>query len=75
MEFGARRADGLEAAIDSSIYGIMAGCRQGHQNALAAHMLGIKAMGTQAHSWVQSFNSEYEAFLGYAKLTQIIVYY
>lgn len=66
MEFGARRADGFEAAIDSSIYGIMAGC-VGTSNALAAHMLGIKAMGTQAHSWIQSFDTEYESFLAYAK--------
>lgn len=66
MEFGARRADGMEAAIDSSIYGIMAGCA-GTSNALAAQMMGIKAMGTHAHSWVESFDSEYDAFLTYAK--------
>lgn len=66
MEFGARRADGMEAAIDSSIYGIMAGCA-GTSNALAAQMMGIKAMGTHAHSFVESFDSEYEAFLNYAK--------
>ncbi len=66
MEFGARRADGLEAAIDSSIYGIMAGC-SGTSNVLAADMLNLKALGTQAHSWIESFDSEYEAFLSYAK--------
>jgi len=66
MEFGARRADGLEAAIDSSIYGIMAGC-VGTSNVLAADMLNIKAMGTQAHSWIESFETEYDAFLAYAK--------
>ena len=66
MEFGARRADGLEAAIDSSIYGIMAGCI-GTSNALAADMLNMKAIGTQAHSWIESFETEYDAFLSYAK--------
>ena len=66
MEFGARRADGLEAAIDSSIYGIMAGC-SGTSNVLAADMLNLKALGTQAHSWIESFDNEYEAFLSYAK--------
>lgn len=66
MEFGARRADGLEAAIDSSIYGIMAGCK-GTSNAIAAQMLDMKAMGTHAHSWVSSFDSEYDAFMAYAK--------
>lgn len=65
MEFGSRRADGLEAAIDASIYGIMAGCI-GTSNVIAADMLGIKALGTHAHSFVESFASEYEAFLKYA---------
>ncbi len=66
MEFGARRADGSEAAIDSSIYGIMAGCI-GTSNIIAANMLNIKAMGTMAHSFIESFPNEYEAFLVYAK--------
>ena len=65
MEFGARRADGLEAAIDASIYAMMVGCI-GTSNVLAADMLGIKALGTHAHSYVESFDSEYEAFLKYA---------
>ena len=65
MEFGARRADGCEAAIDASIYGIMAGC-VGTSNIIAADMLNMKAMGTQAHSWIESFPNEYEAFLSYA---------
>ncbi len=66
MEFGSRRADGCEAAIDSAIYGIMAGCI-GTSNVLAAYMLNITAMGTQAHSWIESYDSEYESFLAYAK--------
>ena len=66
MEFGARRADGQEAAIDASIYGVMAGC-VGTSNIIAADMLNMKAMGTQAHSWIESFDSEYEAFISYAK--------
>lgn len=66
MEFGARRADGLEAAIDSSIYGIMAGCA-GTSNVQAAQMLGIKALGTMAHSFVESFDNELDAFIAFAK--------
>jgi len=66
MEFGSRRADGLEAAIDASIYGIMSGC-VGTSNILAADMLNMKAMGTQAHSWIESFPSELESFIEYAK--------
>ena len=66
MEFGARRADGLDAAIDASLYGVMAGC-SGTSNVIAANMIGQKALGTQAHSYIESFDSEYEAFLAYAK--------
>ena len=61
MEFGARRADGLEAAIDASIYGIMAGCA-GTSNVYAAKMLGVKALGTMAHSFVETYESELESF-------------
>lgn len=66
MEFGARRADGLEAAIDSSIYGIMAGC-SGTSNVEAAKMIGIKALGTMAHSFIETFDTEEEAFIAFAK--------
>ena len=66
MEFGARRADGLEAALDSSIYGIMAGCA-GTSNVQAAQMLGIKALGTMAHSFIESFDNELDAFIAFAK--------
>ena len=66
MEFGARRADGCEAAIDASIYGIMAGC-VGTSNMIAADMLNLKGMGTQAHSWIESYDTELDAFIAYAK--------
>ena len=67
MEFGSRRADGTEAAIDASIYGMMAGC-VGTSNVMAAQMVNKKALGTMAHSWIESFDSELEAFLSYAKV-------
>ena len=66
MEFGARRADGPEAAIDSSLYGIMAGCA-GTSNVEAAKMIGIKALGTMAHSFIESFDNELDAFIAFAK--------
>lgn len=65
MEFGARRADGLDAANDSSIYGIMAGCK-GTSNMMASDMLNMKALGTMAHSFIESFPCEYDAFIAYA---------
>lgn len=67
MEFGSRRADGPETAIDASIYGIMAGCC-GTSNILAADMLNTKALGTMAHSWIESFPNELDAFLAYASM-------
>ena len=67
MEFGARRADGEEAAIDSSLYAIEAGC-SGTSNVLAADMVNIKALGTMAHSWVEAFPSEFEAFKCFAEI-------
>ncbi len=67
MEFGSRRADGPEAGVDAAIYGIMAGCL-GTSNTLAADMLNIKALGTMAHSWIESFDTELEAFLTFAEI-------
>lgn len=67
LEFGSRRADGLEAAIDASIYGIMAGC-VGTSNIIAADMLNMKALGTIAHSWIEAHDTELEAFINYAKI-------
>lgn len=65
MEFGARRADGLDAAIDASIYGVMAGCK-GTSNVHAANMLNMKALGTMAHSYIESFDTELDAFMAFA---------
>ncbi len=65
MEFGARRADGLEAAIDSSIYGVMAGC-SGTSNTLVAKAMGMKPLGTMAHSFVESFDDELDSFKSFA---------
>ena len=66
MEFGARRADGFEAAIDSSIYGVMAGCC-GTSNAIAAQMMNQKALGTMAHHFIETFDDELDAFKAYAR--------
>ncbi len=66
MEFGARRADGPEAAIDSSIYGVMAGCA-GTSNTFVAKALGLKPLGTMAHSYVESFDTELDSFKSFVK--------
>ena len=67
LDMGSRRADGTEAAIDSSLYGMMAGCF-GTSNQLAADMVNKVAAGTMAHSFITSYDSELEAFVAYAKM-------
>lgn len=66
MEFGARRARGDEAAIEASKYAYVGGC-VGTSNTISAMGNDIPAMGTMAHSMICNANSEYEAFLDYAK--------
>lgn len=66
MEFGARRADGPAAAILASKCSYIAGC-VGTSNVKAGKKYGIPVMGTMAHSMVTEEDSEYEAFLKYAK--------
>lgn len=66
MEFGARRARGIYSAIDASKYAIVGGCA-GTSNVLAAISNNIPALGTMAHSLVCDSDSEYNAFLDYAK--------
>ncbi len=66
MEFGARRALGPEAAVEASKCAMIAGC-VGTSNVLAGQQYGFPVLGTMAHSLVQEADSEYEAFLNYAK--------
>lgn len=66
MEFGARRARGVDSAIEASKYAYLGGC-VGTSNVYAAKKYDIPAMGTMAHSMIESFDNEYEAFLAYAK--------
>lgn len=66
MEFGARRAQGIDAAV----YGAKAsyiGGLNGTSNVLAGKLFNIPVLGTMAHSWVQMFNSELDAFRAFAK--------
>ncbi len=66
LEFGTRRAQGFDAAN----YGARAayiGGASATANTWADFRFGVPANGTMAHAWVQSFDSEYEAFAAYAK--------
>lgn len=66
MEFGSRRAQGKDAAICGARAAYIAGCA-GTACSISDKYYGIPAMGTMAHSWVQMFPSEYEAFEAYAR--------
>ena len=66
MEFGARRAHGYDASIYGARAAYIAGA-VGTSNTFADYVYGIPALGTMAHSYVQSYDTEYEAFLSYAK--------
>lgn len=66
MEFGTRRAQGYSAAVDGAVYAVEAGAA-GTACTCAGRDYGIKTLGTMAHSFVQSFDSEYEAFKAYAE--------
>ncbi len=66
MEFGARRAQGVSAAILGPRAAYIAGVA-GTSCTYADVHYGIKALGTMAHSWVQMFDTEYEAFKVYCE--------
>ncbi|WP_442604515.1 nicotinate phosphoribosyltransferase [Paenibacillus sp. KN14-4R] len=67
LEFGTRRAQEGDAAIWGSRAAYIAGFNA-TSNMLAGMLFGIPTSGTHAHSWVQSHESEEEAFMRYAKV-------
>lgn len=66
MEFGARRARGIDSAVEASKCAYIGGC-VGTSNTYAGMKYDIPVMGTMAHSLVTESEDEYDAFLKYAK--------
>lgn len=66
MEFGTRRAQGADAAVYGARAAYIAGC-VGTACTIADRNHFVPALGTMAHSWIQSFDSEYEAFKVYTE--------
>ena len=67
LEFGTRRAQGAQAAILGARAAYIGGC-DGTACTISDQLYGVFAGGTMAHSWVQMFDSEYEAFKRYCEL-------
>jgi nicotinate phosphoribosyltransferase len=66
IEFGLRRAQGVDGALTASRAAFIGGCA-GTSSVLAAKIHGLPVSGTHAHSWVMSFDTELEAFAAYAQ--------
>lgn len=67
MEFGSRRAQSSDAAILGARAAYIGGC-SATACTIADRVYNIPVSGTMAHSWVQMFESEYEAFASYARI-------
>ena len=67
LEFGSRRAQGAQGAILGARAAYIGGCH-GTACTISDQLYGVPAGGTMAHSWVQMFDSEYEAFKTYCEL-------
>ena len=66
MEFGSRRAQGYDGAIYGARAAYIGGC-VGTACTISDKEFGVPATGTMAHSWIQMFPTELEAFGAYAK--------
>ncbi len=67
LEFGSRRAQGADGAISGARAAYIGGCK-GTACTISDQLYGVPAGGTMAHSWVQMFDSEYEAFKKYCEI-------
>lgn len=67
LEFGSRRAQGASGAVDGARAAFIGGCL-GTACTLTDELYGVPAGGTMAHSWIQMFDSEYDAFRIYCEL-------
>ncbi|MBQ3355980.1 MAG: nicotinate phosphoribosyltransferase [Oscillospiraceae bacterium] len=67
LEFGSRRAQGAQGAMLGARAAYIGGC-DGTACTISDQLYGVPAGGTMAHSWVQMFDTEYEAFKTYCEM-------
>ena len=67
LEFGSRRAHGVDAAVFGARAAVIGGCNT-TACTFAAQKFNLPPSGTMAHSWIESFENEYDAFKAYADL-------
>lgn len=67
LEFGARRAQGIDGAISGARAAYIGGCK-GTSCTISDQLYDVPAGGTMAHAWVQMFDTEYEAFKAYCEV-------
>jgi len=67
LEFGSRRAQGVDGAVQGARAAYIGGCA-GTACTLSDQLFGVPAGGTMAHAWVQMFDTQYEAFKTYCEI-------
>ena len=67
LEFGSRRSQGASGAINGARATYIGGCH-GTACTISDQLFGVRAGGTMAHSWVQMFDTQYEAFKKYCEI-------
>ena len=67
LEFGSRRAQGVDGAVQGARAAYIGGCA-GTACTISDQLFGVPAGGTMAHAWVQMFDTEYEAFKTYCEI-------